>query len=665
MRTIDFRLTLLVGFAGAAVVLASDPAIPAAGAARPPEACSPRVTVAGTPVPLPQMTMVDVKNGTTVSLTAIRDGDRYCYIYRHGKAVYADAPVLEIHNNTSFSIALHDRIPETTSAETMAPMGSMQSQAADRTAQRPQCERMKMAPPTPIVVTTGMFGDRREIDPPLSSNNFDTNIHTHGLRVKPIDDDIFASSLSTTGQTCVYTYHVPGSDRQPAGTYWYHSHEHGVSEDQVGGGLAGALLVTGTKAVPNRVLLIRNLVVADSSRAAKVLRLQSLALRMSVAAGGPATPDPECPIVAPASGATMAPLNINGVDIASEASRLPYVAPTGREVWAVVNATINTYLRLQLIDAATHADAGPMHLIAHDGVPLSHAPSLTQPVSPIPVLNQPFVLLPPGGRADLIIDLRGRDELLQAAQVCTGSGGDPVPSRSLVTIRATKASGARATSVGIAGAISTRAMKLAQIFDAVAKRHGLTRRTLAFTEYADGDNQNFYITQTNAVGAHPGPNPSPFAELPFRLAYESSPPEPHPNITVSAGSFEEWTLENYTDELHAFHIHQLSFIEESSNEQSELHRTDPKKVVLEKHYNAELLDTVTIPYARHEGNKIIPGRVKLRIYFDKAIAGTFVYHCHMLDHEDHGMMGIIKVTPFQTQPLQTMQLINAASAVGT
>jgi FtsP/CotA-like multicopper oxidase with cupredoxin domain len=27
------------------------------------------------------------------------------------------------------------------------------------------------------------------------------------------------------------------------------------------------------------------------------------------------------------------------------------------------------------------------------------------------------------------------------------------------------------------------------------------------------------------------------------------------------------------------------------------------------------------------------------------IVGTFVYHCHLLEHEDGGMMGTIQVTP--------------------
>jgi FtsP/CotA-like multicopper oxidase with cupredoxin domain len=38
--------------------------------------------------------------------------------------------------------------------------------------------------------------------------------------------------------------------------------------------------------------------------------------------------------------------------------------------------------------------------------------------------------------------------------------------------------------------------------------------------------------------------------------------------------------------------------------------------------------------------------VRLRMDFrDPNTVGTFVYHCHLLDHEDGGMMGLIRVEP--------------------
>jgi len=161
--------------------------------------------------------------------------------------------------------------------------------------------------------------------------------------------------------------------------------------------------------------------------------------------------------------------------------------------------------------------------------------------------------------------------------------------------------------VGIAGAISTRAMKLAQIFDAVAKRHGLTRRTLAFTEYADGDNQNFYITQTNAVGAHPART----------LRRSRSCRSGSPTKVLRRNRTQHHRQRRFVRAVDARELYGRAscFISTSSRSlkspvTSKANYTAPiQKVVLEKHYNAELLDTVTIPYARHEGNKIIPAEL--------------------------------------------------------
>jgi hypothetical protein len=54
-------------------------------------------------------------------------------------------------------------------------------------------------------------------------------------------------------------------------------------------------------------------------------------------------------------------------------------------------------------------------------------------------------------------------------------------------------------------------------------------------------------------------------------------------------------------------------------------------------------DTVDLPF--WSGSGAYPS-VKLRMDFrDPNIVGTFVYHCHILQHEDAGMMGAIQVLP--------------------
>ncbi len=93
---------------------------------------------------------------------------------------------------------------------------------------------------------------------------------------------------------------------------------------------------------------------------------------------------------------------------------------------------------------------------------------------------------------------------------------------------------------------------------------------------------------------------------------------------------EDWIIENRSNELHAFHIHQLHFL---------------LLDYLGKPVNEPFLrDTVNVPYyngrcARVSKREIANGfsRSQYRRYF--------VYHCHLLEHEDGGMMGLIRVEP--------------------
>jgi FtsP/CotA-like multicopper oxidase with cupredoxin domain len=56
-----------------------------------------------------------------------------------------------------------------------------------------------------------------------------------------------------------------------------------------------------------------------------------------------------------------------------------------------------------------------------------------------------------------------------------------------------------------------------------------------------------------------------------------------------------------------------------------------------------LQDTVIIP--NWTGAGLYPTVTVGMDFRDPNIAGTFVYHCHILDHEDGGMMAKIQVNP--------------------
>jgi FtsP/CotA-like multicopper oxidase with cupredoxin domain len=101
-------------------------------------------------------------------------------------------------------------------------------------------------------------------------------------------------------------------------------------------------------------------------------------------------------------------------------------------------------------------------------------------------------------------------------------------------------------------------------------------------------------------------------------------------MVAQQGTVEDWVIENRTSELHAFHIHQLHFL---------------LLDYLGQPVNGNFLrDTVNVSYTK--GSMLAYPSIRIRVDFrDPNIVGTFPYHCHLLEHEDKGMMGTIQVVP--------------------
>ena len=112
------------------------------------------------------------------------------------------------------------------------------------------------------------------------------------------------------------------------------------------------------------------------------------------------------------------------------------------------------------------------------------------------------------------------------------------------------------------------------------------------------------------------------------------PNEP-PAVITHPGAVEDWTIENRSQEVHEFHIHQIHF---------QVIAIDGKPVPPKKR---QWYDTYQVGY--YDGvSKKYPS-ITVRMDFRGAVAGEFVYHCHILDHEDGGMMANIELTP-ETPP---------------
>jgi hypothetical protein len=111
-------------------------------------------------------------------------------------------------------------------------------------------------------------------------------------------------------------------------------------------------------------------------------------------------------------------------------------------------------------------------------------------------------------------------------------------------------------------------------------------------------------------------------------------PNALPAVAPTLGDVQDWTLENDTAGPHPFHIHVNSF--------QVLQISDPNSGNLVPYNAPGLEDTVTIPAQQTIGGQVKPGLVVIRNRF-LDYPGWFVFHCHILSHEDDGMMLTVEV----------------------
>jgi FtsP/CotA-like multicopper oxidase with cupredoxin domain len=436
-----------------------------------------------------------------------------------------------------------------------------------------------------------------------------TNLHFHGITIPPVchQDDVLHTAVQPGDAAFEYRFQIPKDE--PPGLYWYHPHIHGSTKAQVMGGASGALIVEGIERVkpelaglPERVFVIRdqNLLNPDA--------------QPSPDAAGKMPPvvldaDGDVKNTGTGTGKPALDLSLNFVPV-------PYphyppavirLKPGERQLWRVLNASAITYMSLQLL---FQGQAQAMGVVAVDGIPLSHH-SLGGAAK---VLWQKHLGIPPGGRMEFLVTgpAEGVEASLVTRSVNTGPGGENDPTRPLATIVA-KAEAPEPRSRLQAAPTATAPTDTPWLADVQPAR----TRKLYFSEVLqDPKDPNSPTTFFLTVDG----------ETPKAFDMSSDVP----NIVAQQGDVEDWIIENRSQELHAFHIHQVHFL------LLEFFGLPVNEGILR--------DTVNVPF--WDGKNSVYPRVKLRMDFrDPHVIGLFPYHCHLLEHEDSGMMGLIRVDP--------------------
>jgi FtsP/CotA-like multicopper oxidase with cupredoxin domain len=268
--------------------------------------------------------------------------------------------------------------------------------------------------------------------------------------------------------------------------------------------------------------------------------------------------------------------------------------PGQKEFWRVLNASTNGVLNLQVF--TDHAL--PLLVVSIDGIPLDPPQSMTT------------IEIPPAARAEFITPALQANVTtrLQTAGYDTGAIGDPMQPWVLANIVVSSANASKEPPKMPPAIKQTRVER----FSGVASKKPNVQRSLYFSEINVGTNgpAQFFITVKGQI-------PKVFDAM-----------DP-PAIKTKIGNVEDWTIENRAAEVHVFHIHQLHFL---------VMAIDGVPVP-----NPYLADTVNVTEWSGSGPY---HSITVRMDFsDPQIAGKFVYHCHILDHEDGGMMATIQVDP--------------------
>lgn len=434
-----------------------------------------------------------------------------------------------------------------------------------------------------------------------------TNLHFHGLNIPPTchQDDVLSTLIDPSSPPFKYEFTIP--ENEPPGLYWYHPHVHGFTKEQVLGGASGALIVEGIESMvpelaglPERVFIIRD---------------QNLINPDAQPAGGPASVPPvlldrdgDAVNTGTGTGKPAKDLSLNFVPIPypDYPTAVIHMKPGEKQFWRLLNASAITYLNLQVVFNGVTQSVGVVGL---DGAPLSE-----NGLGGSRVIWLSHLGVPPGGRVEFIVTgppLGTKAELITRS-VNTGPIGENDPARPLTKIIASNYASDSTSTLPVDP----------------APRKAPTEKWLG--------NVQPVRTRRMYFSEKPKDPKDPAGPTDFYLTLEGQEPklfDPNsstPNIVTHQGDVEDWIIENRSQEVHAFHIHQVHFL---LLEWFGLPFNEPY-----------LRDTINVPF--WDGKTTKYPVVKIRVDFrDPNIVGTFVYHCHVLEHEDGGMMGVIRVDP--------------------
>ena len=436
-----------------------------------------------------------------------------------------------------------------------------------------------------------------------------TNIHFHGTNTSPAcGSDNVVKTLVNAGQTFQYSVAFPANET--TGLFWYHGHVHQLSEASVQGGAAGLIVVDGIQNVQPAVAGLRQRFLAVRDQPT----IQGLPQSSPPTPGAVEVPNLDLTTNYIPQNATT---NLS-TGVTTFTPAVLDMMPGETQFWRICNCSSDTILNLQLL---FNGVPQTFQVVGIDAVPVN-SQSGSQPGKVIPVTS---FTLPPASRVEILAKAPASPSVkaqFVTTYINTGPAGDEDPARALFTINLSQTDSAAAALddfVPDFTALNTNQ----QLFAGLGNQPVTASRTLYFSEVSDGS--AFFM---NVLG-------QPY---PLNTPFDNNNP---PAIVTTQGAVEHWTVQNQAEENHEFHLHQIHF-QVLSQDNFQANGSQPAPAL-----NGQLADMVQVPF--WNGNTATPfPDVQLLLDFRGMDVGDFVFHCHILGHEDLGMMAIIQVNPPST-----------------
>ncbi len=436
------------------------------------------------------------------------------------------------------------------------------------------------------------------------------NMHFHGTNTPPTcGSDEVINTVINAGDS--FTYDLPIPLDEPPGTYYYHPHIHGKAQEAAWGGATGVIVVDGLQnyfpelvGMNDRIFTVRdNVGVSDE-------KLEQMGLKKE-------NESSEVP-------SFEISLNYHPISFPQYVTPFLKVQPQTKELWRVANTSADVILNLKL---DYDGEAQDLQIYAIDGVPVSRHGGVAFAK---PIVRKSF-LLAPGNRVEFVVNTPSL--AVKNAQLMTeayDTGADIDPARPLLKV--------------VSNPNSTAALKVPAVSSNVRSNRFSRMMNSTIGEFF-GKKRKIYFAQKDVTD----PNDATKETTEFYITVDGKKDEvfnmKRPvDIVTHENAVEVWTIENRAEEAHVFHIHQIHFL------------LTERDGVSTKGDDRQIYDTIIIP--KYDGKKDSSGRpvypsVKLRMDFSETKPGIFVYHCHILEHEDKGMMGIIQVLPKRSNVNET------------